>query len=61
MNSKVAKKLRQLVRKRQHAVDKNIETMFNTMKTWPFRVRLSLGIKLIIGRRRAAGKKPISV
>ncbi len=50
MNGRTAKKLRQLIRKNHP----NTERMFEAMKGWPFRVRLSLAMQLVLGIKKGA-------
>jgi len=55
MKTLTIKKARQLIRKNKP----NTERMFEAMKGWPFRVRLSLAVQLLIGwkKRRGMAKK----
>ncbi|MEK6744258.1 MAG: hypothetical protein AABZ15_11630 [Nitrospirota bacterium] len=48
MKTLTIKKARQLIRKNKP----NTEKMFEAMKDWPFRVRLSLAIQLLLGWRK---------
>lgn len=51
MNSKQAKKIRKAVRK----ASPDVVRMFQTLRTWPFRMRLQLAWELVRGVPRKRG------